>query len=245
MFYGLDQNGKTRFTQALTTIKQLWGQVFHADNLIALDRCMTFGQDEKFMRAFQNNVRSQQDDSIIWRLHTTAWAGRHCLNIPGDFVECGVYKGFGSAVLTDYLDFDRVDKQFYLYDTYEGIPEDCLESSPSTTGAFAESGLYQQVVKRFERFPNVQVVQGKVPDSFARACPDQIAFLHVDMNSAKAEIDALTVLWDKLSPGGILVLDDFGWFGYRQQTIAEIEFFGERGYTVLESPTGQGMVVKR
>ncbi len=245
MFYGLDQTGQTRFRQAMDTIKQLWGQVFHADNLIALDRCMTFAMDEKFMEAFQKNVRSKQDDSIIWRLHTTAWASRHCLEIPGDFVECGVYKAFGSAVLTDYLDFDQVDKQFYLYDTYEGIPDDAAKTSPSPAGAFSETGLYEQVVERFARFPNVQVVKGKVPDSFEQVCPEQISLLLIDMNSATAEIDALNALWDRVSPGGILVLDDFGWFGYRQQTQAEMTFFAERGYTVLESPTGQGMVIKR
>jgi hypothetical protein len=245
MFYGLDKAGKERFRQAMATIKSLWGQVFHADNLIAIDRCMSFSQDKAFMEAFEKHVESPQDDSIIWRLHTLAWAAKHCANIPGDFVECGVYKGFSSAVLTDYLDFSKLDKRFYLYDTYEGVPEDCMENSPSQPGAFTDAGLYETVRSRFSRFDNVEVVQGKVPDAFDKVCPEQIAFLHIDMNSAKAEIDALEVLWDRVSPGGILVLDDFGWFTYRAQTIAEMAFMKERGYTIMESPTGQGVVIKR
>lgn len=46
-------------------------------------------------------------------------------------------------------------------------------------------------------------------------------------------------------PGGLIVLDDYGWLGYRAQKEAEDAFFAERSYMVLELPTGQGLIVKR
>jgi len=245
MFYGLTPQNEHRLTLAINEIKKLYPRIFHADHLIALDRTMSFLTDQPFMEAFNGAVQSQQDSSIIWRLHTLAWAADHCAHIPGDFVECGVYKGFCSAVLTKYLGFEKRDKQYYLYDTYAGIPEEHLASSPSKSGAFQEDGLYDSVVARFAAYPNVQVVQGMVPDSFAKACPDKIAFLHLDMNSVQAEISALEVLWEKISPGGLLVLDDGGWVTYRAQLEAEAEFLGRRGHTIMELPTGQGLAIKR
>jgi hypothetical protein len=69
--------------------------------------------------------------------------------------------------------------------------------------------------------------------------------MHIDLNSADAEIGVLEVLFDRVSPGGIIVLDDYGWLAYEKQKIVEDEFFGRRNHSVLELPTGQGLVIKR
>lgn len=45
-------------------------------------------------------------------------------------------------------------------------------------------------------------------------------------------------------PGAIVILDDYGWAGGLPQKRAEDAFFAERGYQVLELPTGQGLVIK-
>jgi hypothetical protein len=83
-----------------------------------------------------------------------------------------------------------------------------------------------------------------VPDSFAIAVPEKVAFLHLDLNNMEAEIGTLEILWDRIVPGGVLVLDDFGWAAYRKQFVAEITWLGERGHRILEMPTGQGLVIK-
>src|SRR5262249_22256686 len=97
---------------------------------------------------------------------------------------------------------------------------------------------------RLAGFPNARIVKGVVPSSFEQGSPSAIAFLHLDMNAAQAELLALEKLFDRISPGGIIVLDDYGWLVYRAQTIALREYFESRGHSVLELPTGQGMVVK-
>ncbi len=82
-----------------------------------------------------------------------------------------------------------------------------------------------------------------MPFSFDIASPEKIAFLHIDMNTAKAEIMALEILYDRMVPGGFIVLDDYGWMLHRPQMIAERAFFAERGKMVMELPTGQGIVM--
>lgn len=47
-----------------------------------------------------------------------------------------------------------------------------------------------------------------------------------------------------MTPGGTIVLDDYGWLGYGDQKTVEDEFFAARGYQVLELPTGQGLLIK-
>jgi O-methyltransferase len=100
------------------------------------------------------------------------------------------------------------------------------------------------VCERFAPYSNVRIVKGIVPYSFQDAVPEKIAFLHIDMNTKKAEMLALEHLFDKVSPGGMIVLDDFGWIGHANQCKAELAFMRERGHPVLESPTSQGLILK-
>jgi hypothetical protein len=64
------------------------------------------------------------------------------------------------------------------------------------------------------------------------------------MNNAAAEIGALEALFERVSPGGMIVLDDYGYQGYRAQRDAERAWFAARGYDVLELPTSQGVVIR-
>ena len=105
--------------------------------------------------------------------------------------------------------------------------------------------LYEQVCERFNEFSNVKVIKGVLPDSLAEEAPEKIAFLHIDLNSVKPEIGVLEVLFDRVVSGGIIVFDDYGWIEYIRQKRAEDVFMGKRYYSILELPTGQGLVVKR
>lgn len=99
--------------------------------------------------------------------------------------------------------------------------------------------------QRFQSYPNVRIIRGVVPDSFAAAVPDRIAYCHIDLNSPAAEVGALDVLFDRVVSGGMVVFDDYGWLPFAKQKAAEDAFAERRGYDILELPTGQGLLVKR
>ena len=161
------------------------------------------------------------------------------MRMDGDFVECGSYRGTSSRIMAEYLDFASSDKSFYMYDLFDHT-EDMPHHSLQDHG----SELFGQVKERFVDYPNVHVTQGKVPDILEEISPEKIAFLHIDMNNAEAEITALEALFDRVVPGGSIILDDYGWIYYQAQKIVEDPFFAERGYQILELPTGQGLVIK-
>jgi hypothetical protein len=245
MFYGRfkTQDDHDFFKRALERFAQLFDNVYATDNLILFGRNLKYLDDPKFAGACERNATNDQERSLTLRLNTLTWAASEALRLPGDFVECGVWRGFCSAVIADYVDFARVPKQFYLYDTFDGIPPQ-YDSERHDSPDFHEASLYESVVQRFARYPNVRVVRGIVPDSFTQAAPETIAFMHIDMNSSKAEIAALEVLFDRVSPGGFIIFDDYGWTGYAAQQTAEDEFMRARGHRILELPTGQGFLIK-
>lgn len=251
MFYGKFGEGeKEAFDQWLQALKPIFTRVYAQDNLIALQRTAGFLQDERFKNAFLPNALTAQERSIAWRLHTLTWAAEQCLDIPGDFVECGVYHGFSMAVVAAYVGFENTDKSMFLYDTFEGIPEEFNSEKRSNVPYDRETeadkdAIYKKALARFEKYPNITLVRGTVPHTFEETCPEQVAFLHLDMNSSKSEIAALDILYERMSPGGLIVFDDYGWSGYMQQKVAEDAYIKERGGSILELPTGQGLLIKK
>lgn len=248
MFYGIPPGREKELQQALATIADIYkGQFYCNDMLIGLWRNLSFRHDQKFMSCFYDAVKNEQEQSLIWRLHTLAWAAKNALNVEGDFVECGVFKGFCSSVILKYLDFQDIPRQAYLYDTFEGLPEKTSTEQERRSWDYTKydpEAIYTGVCEKFFTYKNVNIVRGIVPDSFEQAAPEKIAFLHIDMNSEKAEMLALEHLFDKVTPGGFIVFDDFGWTCNVNQMTAELAFMNERGHQVMELPTGQGVVIK-
>ena len=193
-------------------------------------------------------------DGIAWRLNTLIWAARCALEIPGDFVECGVFEGDMSWVVTEMFNLDGAQKTFYLFDTFEGFAPQYSSSADfpeapefldRAHASYSRSGLCEAVQRRFSGKPYVKVTRGVVPDILRTIAPGTIAYLHLDMNSPGPEIGALDLLFDRVSPGGVIILDDYGWVLHRRQKEAEDRFMSARGYDILELPTGQGLVIKR
>jgi len=90
----------------------------------------------------------------------------------------------------------------------------------------------------------VRIVPGPVPDTLAKVTAERVAYLSIDMNMALPEIAAATHFWPRISPGGIVLLDDYNWMGHIHQKRAFDAFAAERGLRVMGLPTGQGIIVK-
>lgn len=240
VFYGVQDREK--FTEGMSsTINSLSPNgIFASDNLFTWGRNIGFLQDKEFVAAIDDNKPNEQEVSLIWRLNTLCWAARQCSKLPGDFVEAGVYQGFTVNVICDYLKFNEMDRDYYLYDVFYHTPDMLHHSLP----AHGE-GLYDAVCKRFEPYPRVKVIQGLVPDSFEKGLPEKVAFMHIDMNNAQAEVAMLDALYERVVSGGMVIFDDYGWLGYSAQKTAEDAWLAERYFEqILELPTGQGLLVK-
>lgn len=213
---------------------------FLGDNLFTWQRNNSMLDDKPFRRAWEENLQNPADEAIVWRRYILACAAYHCLHVPGDFVECGVYVGTGIKTVMDYLGGPGFPKTFWGYDTYD--------YNPVEGHAFAgqQEGLYAAVCERFKGYSQVKLVKGLLPQAFENNLPDAVAFLHIDLNNVEGEIAVLDTLFERVSPGGIIILDDYEWSGpYRAQKQEEDQWFDQRRYRIFPLPTGQGVVLKR
>jgi hypothetical protein len=242
-FFGLDD--RDEFIQGVNAALRAVAprardNVFTGDNLIAFSRNLGFLDDEKFMTAVRRYAEDEIEQAIIWRTHVLIWAARVALRRAGDFVECCCYRGTSAAILADCLEFGRVDKTFWLYDAFDVHPE---YQGISGTATKHGPDLFEETRARMARWPTVRVLKGTVPAVLAES-PERIAFLHLDMNSAAGEEAALDALFDRITPGGMIVLDDYGYRFFQDQRDLHDRFFGERDCPIVELPTSQGLVIK-
>jgi O-methyltransferase len=219
---------------------------FVSDGLATWMKVLPFLQDPRFMEIADRHEALLPIPNWHWNLQTTLWAVQQVAHVPGDFVELGVFRGHTTLFLADYTDFASSPRQWRLYDTFEGIPEDQLDPDWAARNAQAYVGTYsfEEVRDRFAAYPNIQVIQGRVPEVLADDVPEQIAFLHMDLNNSAAEIAALDLLFDRIPSGGVIVFDDYCWEASRAQHDAEKAWFAARNLHVLPMPTGQGVFVK-
>jgi O-methyltransferase len=176
------------------------------------------------------------------RLFVLERLARQALSVPGDFAECGVYKG-GTAFLLARLLRGR-GKRLHLFDTFEGMPASA-ERDPSghRRGDFGDTSL-AAVQAYLAPFPDVTFHRGFIPETFAGLPADaRFSFVHVDVDLYASVRDCLAWMYPRLAPGGILVFDDYGFAMYRDAARRAVdEFFADRPEVPLPLRTGQCVV---
>jgi Macrocin-O-methyltransferase (TylF) len=236
------------------SLKYSEGHIYDQDGLRSIHN-HEFMDDSAFCKAYARGVQAAEQDYLWhWRVHVGLWVAATASRLGGDFVECGVNRGFLSSAIMSYLDWDTLGKQFYLLDTFSGIDERFLSGEDRAAGALERNrthlntGFYVEsieVVKaNFSEWKNVTLIEGPVPETLIRINAHKIAYLHLDMNCSPPEIAAAEFFWERLVAGACILLDDYGYNGYRSQKIAMDRFAAARQVGVLSLPTGQGLIIK-
>ncbi len=171
-------------------------------------------------------------------------AVRYCVGrgVPGDFVECGVWRG-GSvmAMILTLQELGATDRTIYLYDTFEGMTEPTEDDVSDAEGsaltawraaasanqrpwddvfgpdAFSEESVRSVVLGTGYPSEQIHFVRGPVEDTVPATVPDEIALLRLDTDWYESTRHELLHLYPRLQPSGVLIIDDYGhWQGARR-----------------------------
>lgn len=217
-----------------------------------------FMEDPRFISAYKRGMESghaigrergsKDDIHIEWRIHTCIWAAQHAAALPGDFVECGVNTGIMSLAICEYVDFNQLDKDFWLFDTFSGVVLDQMTEAEQASGRDEAAKhyfeCYDLAVANFAPWARARLVRGVIPQSLSTAPIDRVSYLCIDLNLVEPEKAALEFFWPKLVSGGVVVFDDYGWKQCRLQKEAHDEWARRNGVSILLLPTGQGLLIK-
>jgi hypothetical protein len=221
---------------------------YKADGVITSNNA-DFIHDVRFRNAYlaAESTQPWAGFNMPWRTYIVCSLAELVKKLPGDFVECGVNTGAYSRAVNEYIDFPKLNKKFYLLDTYEGlVPAQITEEEHRNgIGAYLNNykNVYDQVLKTFEPF-NTKIIKGPVPETLTLCDAEKICYLSIDMNVVEPEIAAANYFWDKIVSGGVMILDDYGFPKHKLQKEAFDLFVKEKGVNLLYIPTGQAIVFK-
>lgn len=162
-------------------------------------------------------------------------------DIPGDIWECGVFQGGTSIMMSRLLSRLESDRAFRMFDTFEGMPDCDKTKDAHKKGDFSSVDL--GAIKTLIKYQYAKIYKGFIPDTFL-GLEGKIAFVHVDVDIYKSVIDCCQFIWPRLSTGGVMVFDDYGFAQTRGGKEAVDEFFADKKTLPIVLPTGQAIVHK-
>jgi len=157
--------------------------------------------------------------------------------VPGDFIETGVWRGGACIMLRAVLlAWGVTDRRVWCADSFMGLPRPNPERYPADLGQklhkFRALAVPIETVRaNFARYglldEQVMFLQGWFRDTLPIAPIDKLAVLRLDGDLYESTMDAFTALYDKVSVGGFVIVDDYGVFPNCRAAVAD--FRRERG----------------
>lgn len=163
--------------------------------------------------------------------------------IPGDLIETGVWRGGATIFMRGYLAaYDLPERNVWVADSFEGLPKPSLAQDEGWDYSAEQMPILavslDEVKENFRRYDllddRVRFLKGWFKDSLPAAPIGELALARMDGDLYESTMDALSALYDRVVPGGFLIVDDYGDFEPCRRAVDE--FRRDRGITVPLQP---------
>lgn len=222
--------------------KQEWERDHQKDAFEYNSRSGLMDVEECFLPIFENCRRYSMTSAE--RMYALYKAARYVIEagIPGDFVECGVWRGGSMMVVAQaLLEKGIKDRDLYLFDTFEGLPKPDESkdidlwgnraidgwrplSKDDEKSGWANAGL-DEVRKNLlsTGYPaeRIHFVKGMVERTIPEQAPQDIALLRLDTDWYESTKHELEHLYPRLAPQGVMIIDDYGHFKGAKEAVDE------------------------
>jgi hypothetical protein len=198
-----------------------------------IDRFLLSESGRTRVRGYFEDLSSQ--DSMVSLLKST-------LELPGDVIECGVFRGMSLRRIGLVLSETAPDKSLYGLDSFEGFPSERVSKVDQAFLRFLpllrrKFKMCNDTPDRLQRFFDCygirgQTVRGFFSQTLSQFSSHQFCFVHLDCDIYESYKECLDFLYPRLIPGGVIVFDDYRspkWPGAEK---AVDEFFADRPETV-------------
>ncbi len=203
------------------------------------NRICPWKDDAEFVSLFKRIDKHTLLD--IRRCYILYQLTRHVRCLEGDAPEIGVYRG-GTAKLI-FVTLSDVPKTLHLFDTFSGMPDTDCHKDLHRKGDFSDTSL-ERVKAFLSDCPNVQLYPGLFPETAADIVHRRFCLVHIDVDIYKSVKDCCAFFYDRMTRGGIMIFDDYGFITCPGAKLAVDEFFADKPESPCYLVTGQSIVTK-
>ena len=154
--------------------------------------------------------------------------------IKGEFAECGCWNGNSLFATKFFIDKYNIKKSFHIFDSFEGglseFKSEDLKNSSIKSNSEAEkvkkifSSSYQQLLKKTESLESIYINKGWIPEVFLTQEERNYCFVHIDVDLYEPTLESHKYFFKRLSQGGVIVCDDYGYKQFPGAKVAVDEF---------------------
>lgn len=170
-------------------------------------------------------------DTTRYRHYNNCLFASLCRQIPGDFVCAGVSFGLAPRIVFDFTDFTTLGKTLHLVDPFEGVV-----SSGSDRISDRYNSDPDYVLRQYPPGAPIVLHRRRIPFRL----PGKLAFVFSNTGDPIAEADSIPVFYEALSPGGILISDQYANNVHLYEPV-----LNRLGLASLWLPSGQGVIFKQ
>ena len=199
-----------------------------------------FLEDEEFRQYHDRYVHTKRYRSLD-RKYTLDQLLKLVTTIDGDTAECGAFEGASSYLICRRI--EGSNKQHHVFDSFAGLSAPSQDDGVYWTRgdlAIGESAIR----KTLGKFDFVVYHTGWIPERFHEVADLKFSFVHVDVDLHAATLASLRFFYPRVSRGGVILCDDYGFRSCPGAKKAMDEFFLDKVENIVCLPTGQGLVIR-
>ena len=177
----------------------------------------------------------------LWELVSQA------LKLEGDILEVGVWRGGSGLLIAERLRQLGAVRKVFLCDTFEGIVKAGAKDTRIKDGMYADTSAESVAsLAASSGLNNVVVIKGTFPDDVYEQLESiNFSFCHIDVDTYQGCKDTLEWLWPRLASSGIVVFDDYGFFGTAGVATYLDEIKSHPACEFIHNLNGHGIIIKR
>ena len=192
-------------------------------------------------------------DLLSWRHYLVFWTAKYSARFTKSsklaMVEAGVCDGMTINFAISALETElgkNSNFEVFLYDSWSAIKEEHLTTKEMfAAGDYAYLSMEQTKINLEEFQERCRFVKGYIPDVFKEnAGPNEISWLHIDLNSSMPTLKTLEHFVPRLLPGGLVLFDDYGWRHCEETKEVADKFCSKFEGLMMPFPTGQAIFFK-
>jgi predicted O-methyltransferase YrrM len=183
-----------------------------------------------------HNVAYDINSSLYKRLYVLYSIAKQQRSLGGDFAECGVFAGMSVFFTAGFC-----NARYVALDSFEGLSKP-VKNDGEHFSEFDLRAPIEVAQKTLNRFENVYLIKGWIPESFNELEESEYSFVNIDVDLYEPTKDSIEYFWPKVMPGGVLICDDYGSEKTPGAKIAIDEYFFN--YNIETLDTGQAIIFK-
>ena len=234
-----DLSTQERFELARRAFVRIWG------NMPLPDHGRRIEHDDGFAREF---ARLSPEGTVTFeRKYNLNELFQLVHSVAGDVAECGCYKGASAFFLARQIMQASLAKDLLLFDSFEGLSKpEALDATYWMEGDLSatEDDVWKSLAP-LPPVPFVMLYKGWIPERFLEVAHRRFCFVHIDVDLYQPTLHSMSFFYPRLSPGGIILLDDYGFVSCPGVTEAVDQFMADKPEPIVNFASGGAFVMKQ